>query len=1576
MLKLSTMFKVLAVSALVMGFGLMVIGSDNPAPIQPLPEGDGANWDLKEQLAPVHEDPQEDVEPDQQMIDQKEAERLLLSKAHEYSLDLRSTPVESEGVQYMHPMTELFFEGFNSTVPPTGWTTVVNNAYTWELGTYAPYEGTGYATCYYDETYSGPQDEWLISPTINLTTGGPWYLDFWWQMSYYWGVDPYDNYDLKVMVSTDDGLNWTQVWTEGTDVFTSWTWYNVQLSLSGFTSATFKLALVYQGYDGAQGSFDAVSINDAAPPVGRCCSGVDFLTCDDLTEADCAALGGHWNGYLDCTTPCPSVPANDDWTTAEEIYPPCTVTGSTENATLDCPGVLDWNAVWYVFEAPYAENDVDVDFCGTVPGLTTVGVVLYADPVNCPDYILRTNYEWWACGDGEDNPHIWWDRLPGPATYYFPVFTGNTKAQQPFSYDITVDESPPLPPGGSCGDPYPLSLGSGDLPHTESGLVTCGMGNVYTETCLGYYDGGEDFIMELTLTDEVNLKVTLDPLGTTYTGMSIDNECPDANSTCIATSTAYSGTHTMVCGTLAAGTYYIMVDTWPAPDCIPAFTLTFDQIIVTGGDNCGDPFVVKLPDDMVEGPGSDQFIDINYTCARLNDYSTTCLGSYDGGEDIIYMLDVSGPLDDLMFKLSSSSTWKGMLIDDACPPDPTTCLYKATASSGDVIITNVDLATGYYYIMIDTWPSPACIPEFTLTISPPVVIEGDNWAECEELSGDVVNLPYTTIGYTPDGPQGCMYGPNRWYCYTPTITGVGTVSLCGSSYDTKVAVYDGVDPYSSTMMGCNDDYCGLQSQLDDLVMVLGNTYLIEVGGYSSASGAGILNVTVVECEAPPNQYCEDVTPVTLIHGAVETFTGDNTCAVNQCASFPGGHVWHAITLPTTMDVTLDYCTNSPAWGNAWLNLAIGCPCTGFTFAASYEFSSCGDGNVTMVWDDLPAGTYYYPVMKDPYYGSVGPYTLHVVGYAPSLLTADPEAIDFGTQPAGSMGSLPLTLGAVGPGDINFAISYVYYVKSYNAVPYTDLGTTWSEKPTYGGPPNVPSEQKQGGDNVGTATVISTIPHYSTGTTAGYINDYDAVCPYAGSTSPDVVYSYAPGADIHLTLDLCASGYDTKVYVYENSVGNMIACNDDACPGYRSYIEDVPMTGGNTYYIVVDGYGGDYGDYVLDISEYVVPDPFECPPGAGSEVEACGEDLNGGCNMAVPGFQPIACGDTVCGTIWADGGTRDTDWYTVDFYVQTDVTFTGSANFPFVIGFVDTSDCNLASSLNPYAVGNPDDVKSVTRTCGPGTYWVFMSHQSFYDYPCGTSNDYWIALDCPEGPVLWLSAAPEGGTIPSNGTLPISVNWDATELTNGLYEAALKILHDGRGEKIVPCMIEIGDVVPPDTLVLDPEIINWMMVNEVEDVDGHIYIGDDLGWVNPVVTAVGNGTSTIPCTQETIGYYPGLTAPILKLTFDLGDFAGMYDEGLMWDCDTRSYVVTGADDGGPISAGDDFTYCGHTAGDLNLDGVIDISDLVFMVEWMFNGGDAPQVLETADLDGNGAVDISDLVYMVDYMFMGGAAPQHP
>lgn len=159
----------------------------------------------------------------------------------------------------------------------------------------------------------------------------------------------------------------------------------------------------------------------------------------------------------------------------------------------------------------------------------------------------------------------------------------------------------------------------------------------------------------------------------------------------------------------------------------------------------------------------------------------------------------------------------------------------------------------------------------------------------------------------------------------------------------------------------------------------------------------------------------------------------------------------------------------------------------------------------------------------------------------------------------------------------------------------------------------------GGEDCGSATVISSLPYTDFGTTLGAVNDYDEVCPYSGSTAGDVVYAYTPAANEIVEVTVCTNGgdafYDTKIYVFENTcVTPSLACNDDSCqaPSYtsgahNSSLNGVSMNAGNTYYIVVDGYGGEEGDYSLHL-EAGTPPPT-CG-GIGDPGFLIGQDVHG------------------------------------------------------------------------------------------------------------------------------------------------------------------------------------------------------------------------------------------------------------------------------------------------------------------------------------------------------------------------------
>jgi len=65
--------------------------------------------------------------------------------------------------------------------------------------------------------------------------------------------------------------------------------------------------------------------------------------------------------------------------------------------------------------------------------------------------------------------------------------------------------------------------------------------------------------------------------------------------------------------------------------------------------------------------------------------------------------------------------------------------------------------------------------------------------------------------------------------------------------------------------------------------------------------------------------------------------------------------------------------------------------------------------------------------------------------------------------------------------------------------------------------------------------------------------------------------------------------------------------------------------------------------------------------------------------------------------------------------------------------------------------------------------------------------------------------------------------------------------------------------------------------------------------------------------------------------------------------------------------------GYMCGDANGDNVVDISDAVYLIAYIFSGGAAPSPLLAGDANCDLVVDISDAVYLIAYIFSGGAAP---
>ncbi len=112
----------------------------------------------------------------------------------------------------------------------------------------------------------------------------------------------------------------------------------------------------------------------------------------------------------------------------------------------------------------------------------------------------------------------------------------------------------------------------------------------------------------------------------------------------------------------------------------------------------------------------------------------------------------------------------------------------------------------------------------------------------------------TTVGANNDGQSSCASGvgipdeaPDVWYSYTPASNGSATISLCGSSFDTVLALHSACPGTEGNEVACNDDRCGGQSQLT-LDVTSGTTYLIRITGFGGEEGSYELFISGPDCQ--------------------------------------------------------------------------------------------------------------------------------------------------------------------------------------------------------------------------------------------------------------------------------------------------------------------------------------------------------------------------------------------------------------------------------------------------------------------------------------------------------------------------------------------------------------------------------------------------------------------------------------------------------------------------------------------------------------------------------------------------------
>lgn len=157
----------------------------------------------------------------------------------------------------------------------------------------------------------------------------------------------------------------------------------------------------------------------------------------------------------------------------------------------------------------------------------------------------------------------------------------------------------------------------------------------------------------------------------------------------------------------------------------------------------------------------------------------------------------------------------------------------------------------------------------------------------------------------------------------------------------------------------------------------------------------------------------------------------------------------------------------------------------------------------------------------------------------------------------------------------------------------------------------------------------------------------------------------------------------------------------------------------------------------------------------------------------------------------------------------------------------------------------------------------------------------------------------------------------------------------------------GDAVPD----LQPTFI-WRSSTDPDPYDSvvgyRLYYSTDPGFVS--IDSVGGLTDTVHA----------MTSPI-----DIGEATTCY------------WMVAAFDACGGVTASQQvFQFRTVVMGDANGDGTINIGDAVFIINYIFKGGPAPEPEAAGDANCDGQVNIADPVYLIDYIFRGGPPPGCP
>lgn len=482
----------------------------------------------------------------------------------------------------------------------------------------------------------------------------------------------------------------------------------------------------------------------------------------------------------------------------------------------------------------------------------------------------------------------------------------------------------------------------------------------------------------------------------------------------------------------------------------------------------------------------------------------------------------------------------------------------------------------------------------------------------------------TTYNATDDGAGSCGHSyrsPAVWYYYLPAEDGETTISLCGSEYDTVLSVHTGCPGTPENEIICNDDACGLQSEVSFSASAL-TLYMVRVSGYSGNHGTFTLTLTGPPTLMPVSADCnENGTPdlCDINEGLVIDCDGNNIpdlCDLNagdatDCNN--NGLLDACEIADPALSQPRDYCVASQGIlpGHTYYGTTIGlapdgaATCAGDSApSAWYFFLPAEDGSVTVSlcgssFDTVLSVHTWCPgtidnqlACNDDFCGAQSQVEFEAAAetlYFIRIAGRDGGAGDFQLQVTGPDAALPISPDCNENGSPDFCDMRDGLSPDCNHNDIPD-GCDFLSGTAFDCNENLLLDECELADpaeSEGSDLCVSAAPiapyHVYTGSTTDATNNGASSCGITSET-PDVYYYYLPITGGQALFSLCGSDYDTVLSVHSwcpGTVDNEIVCNDDTCGLQSEVFMDV--TANTLYLLRISGYSGRTGQYELSVA---------------------------------------------------------------------------------------------------------------------------------------------------------------------------------------------------------------------------------------------------------------------------------------------------------------------------------------------------------------------------------------------------------